>query len=69
MARDMPECQATSSKSRLNSVKTVHSCWLVSIVTETINLGDLEMDIRRIIRNRPDLPQNLHWKLENRLVK
>jgi hypothetical protein len=57
MAREMPECQATSSKSCLNSVKTVHSCWVTGIVTDAINLGNLEMDIRRIFRSRPDLPR------------
>jgi hypothetical protein len=67
MAREMPECMATSSKSHLNS-ETVRSCWVAGIVTNTINLGDLETDTRRIIRSRPDLPQNLHWKMENRLV-
>jgi transcriptional regulator with PAS, ATPase and Fis domain len=38
MARVLPECQMTISKSRLDSVKTVHSCWFATVVTETDNL-------------------------------
>jgi hypothetical protein len=49
MTRDMPECMASSSKSCLDSVKTVCSCWIAAIVTDTINLEDLKTDIRRII--------------------
>jgi hypothetical protein len=69
MARVLPECQMTIKKSHLDSVKTVRSCWFPTIITETTNLGDLEQAIRRNIRNRPELPQELHWKMENRVVK
>jgi hypothetical protein len=69
MARVLPGCQMTIWKSHLDSVNTMCSCWLATVITETINLDDLEQAIRRNIRNRPDLPQDLHWKLENRVVK
>ena len=69
VGRALPECKLTARKSRLNSVHTVKCCFLSTLVTESLNKDDLELDMRKKIKNRPDLPQDTHWKLENRVVK
>ena len=69
VGRALPECKLTARKSRLNSVHTVKCCFLATVVTESLNKDDLELDMRKKIKNRPDLPQDTHWRLENRVVK
>jgi hypothetical protein len=69
VARALPECKMKIWRSRLDSVNTVSCCFLTTVITETINLDDLEQAMREHIRNRPGLPQDTHWKLENRVVK
>jgi hypothetical protein len=69
LARALPECKMKINKSRLNSVHTVRCCFLATLITETLNSDDLEMAIQEHIRQRPNLPQDNHWKLENRVVK
>ena len=69
VGRALPECKLTARKSRLNSVHTVKCCFLATVVTEPLNKDDLELDMQKKIKNRPDLPQDTHWRLENRVVK
>jgi hypothetical protein len=69
VAWTLPKCKMKIWKSHLNSVNTVRCCFLATVITETLNLDDLEQAIQEHIRNRPDLPQDTHWKLENRVVK
>ena len=69
VGKALPECKLTARKSRLDSVHTVKCCFLATVVTGPLNKDDLEADMRKKIKNRPDLPQDLHWRLENRVVK